>query len=210
MTSGDGDGTWTKPDDYRPVTRPRSCVSLRRNGDGDLDGLSASLTRRHDCLHRNGDATSGDGDGSVVDRVGLTPTPTTPRRVYAAHRNGDGASTGSHDLRHDCASPQRRCHLRRRRRQRVDQAPRLTLPTANVETIAAADLDGDGDVEGALPQGLLRPSTILCSTSTATAAAADGDGSGGSKTTSPASPANIRYAADRTVTATSTFVASAV
>ena len=68
-----GDGSaWTKVDITTGADGARIVYAADIDGDGDLDVLSASTSDDTIALYRNGDATSGGGDGSAWNETEIT------------------------------------------------------------------------------------------------------------------------------------------
>ena len=86
-----GDGSaWSETVITTGADGATSVFAADIDGDGDLDVLSASLNDDTIALYRNGDATSGDGDGSAWTKIAITTTADGAVSVFAADIDGDG------------------------------------------------------------------------------------------------------------------------
>ena len=148
--SGDGDGTtWTKIAITTTANGARSVYAADVDGDGDLDALSASFGDDTVAFYRNGDGVSGDGDGTAWTKIAITAAADGATGVYAADVDGDG------DLDALSASSSNDTVAFYRNGDGVSgdgdgtawTEIAITTTADGAESVVAADIDGDGDLD---------------------------------------------------------------
>lgn len=89
--SGDGDGSsWTTIEITAPEERASAVDAADIDGDGDPDVVSADEYNLKISWHRNGDATSGDGNGTSWTTFGIDDSNLGSEDIAVADLDGDG------------------------------------------------------------------------------------------------------------------------
>ncbi|PEN04630.1 hypothetical protein CRI93_14825 [Longimonas halophila] len=197
-TGGDGDGSaWTQTEITTKVDFPTSVYAVDLDGDGDADVVSASLRDDTITFYRNGDATSGDGDGSTWTETAITTKANGAVSVYAADIDGDG----DQDVLSASQMDDTIALYRNGDATSGDgdgstwTQMEITTKAEGAYSVHAADIDGDGDQD--VLSASIRDDTIAFYRN-GDATSGDGDGSAWTETeiTTEADRAYDVYAAD--------------
>jgi hypothetical protein len=197
-TGGDGDGSaWTQTEITTKVDFPTSIYAVDLDGDGDADVVSASLRDDTITFYRNGDATSGDGDGSTWTETAITTKADGAVSVYAADIDGDG----DEDVLSASQMDDTIALYRNGDAASGDgdgstwTQMEITTKAEGAYSVHAADIDGDGDQD--VLSASIRDDTIAFYRN-GDATSGDGDGSAWTETaiTTEADRAYDVYAAD--------------
>nr|WP_281253336.1 FG-GAP-like repeat-containing protein [Longibacter salinarum] len=147
-TSGTGDGSaWTEVIITVNAPAAASVSTTDIDGDGDQDVIWASRLDDKVAFHRNGDASTGAGDGSTWTEVVVTTSAIGAESVFAADMDGDGdqdilsASSGDNTI----AMHRNGDATAGTGDGSVWTGVVITASVTAAASVSAADVDGDGD-----------------------------------------------------------------